>query len=128
VPRTKTKSSILIIEDDPKYSKMLELALRNEGFEIIRASDGMLGLTLNKVGHPDLIITDLAMPHMDGYEMIEKIRENRYLCKIPIVVISGVLDRDVKGEPLKELKAEAVFSKPFNMANFLKTVKKLLKS
>jgi DNA-binding response OmpR family regulator len=68
------KARILVIDDDPIIVDMLQLALEKAGYEVLSAIDGDLGLDLFRREKPDLVVVDIAMPGIDGYQVIEQIR------------------------------------------------------
>lgn len=88
---------IVFIEDEPSLIKILSEALSNEGHEVIKATDGKSGLELVKSEKPDLVLLDLILPKMDGFEVLKKIKEDPMVKKIPVVVLTnleGVEDVD----------------------------------
>jgi CheY-like chemotaxis protein len=81
-------TEILVVDDDPRICDLLEAFLCDEGYEIRRASDGIDALTKIEKGAPDLIVTDLMMPRLDGAGLIDRLRQDGY--RIPVIVISAV--------------------------------------
>ncbi len=94
---------ILVAEDDPMVMKLYKAKLELEGFEVIEASDGRDALDKLKL-KPDLILLDLMMPIMDGFEFLENIKDNKDYQKIPVIVLS-ILGQDVDVQRAKELGA-----------------------
>lgn len=78
---------ILIVEDDENLSLLYQTALKNEGFEVFRAMNGIEALTILDKQFIDLIISDIMMPEMDGYELAESLRETKYT--LPILFITA---------------------------------------
>jgi DNA-binding response OmpR family regulator len=78
---------ILIVEDDPDLSHLGKLLLESQGYEVLLAGDGFEGLIALKQSLPDIIISDLAMPNMNGFEFLSVVR--RRFPVIPVIVISG---------------------------------------
>lgn len=66
---------ILVIDDDEQMLRMLKLALTRAGMDVLTASDGSIALNIFKKQHPDLALVDIAMPGMDGYDVIQQMRE-----------------------------------------------------
>ena len=83
------KFKILIVDDEPDKLEMLAVALRMEGHAVLTAVDGVAGLAAVEAHHPDLIITDVMMPRMDGYEMARRVRQNPLTRFIPIIIQSA---------------------------------------
>jgi CheY-like chemotaxis protein len=79
---------ILIVDDDPRICELLEAFLCDEGHEIRRAADGIDALTKIDEDEPDLIVTDLMMPRLDGAGLVDRLRQNGR--DIPVIVISAV--------------------------------------
>lgn len=77
---------ILAVDDDPKVLKILQHSLNNEGFEVICASDGMEALSRAKDIQPDLVLLDLMMPGMDGFETLQKLKE---FLSVPVIILSA---------------------------------------
>jgi CheY-like chemotaxis protein len=80
---------ILIVDDEPDVRFMMRLILEGAGYQVTEARHGTAGLTSAKVRRPDLVITDVMMPTMDGLEFIERLRANPKTAAIPILVVSG---------------------------------------
>ena len=80
---------ILVIEDSADFRDALSLMFEMEGFETRSAGDGQEGFAVAQTEHPDLIVTDIEMPNLDGIEMIKLIRQEANDKSIPIIVLSG---------------------------------------
>src|SRR5918911_613093 len=80
------KSSILVVDDDPDKQTLLKIALQTAGYEVRTADDGEAGLMMVESYQPDLIITDVMMPRMDGYELARRVRANQQTRFIPIII------------------------------------------
>lgn len=107
------KHSILIIEDDPDVRDAISDLLRMEGYDCRHASNGLEGLKEAKKIEPDLIVTDIMMPKMDGFEFVQKLFANRELAHIPVIIITAKASDLDKIEGL-ELGAVDYLTKPFN--------------
>ena len=118
------QKKVLVIEDHPDSRQMLELVLKEKGYTVITAEDGLAGLHLAKVEKPDAIITNINMPNLDGAEMIKQVRQIPELRQVPIVVLSAVRTDDP--EALINVGATAVTSKPVELKVFLETLNKAL--
>lgn len=121
------KKRILIIEDEYSASKFLSLRLKNLGFSVSAAFDGMTGLKEASETVPDLIILDLMLPKLPGEEVCKTLRESfdEQLVKIPIIMLTGkdsVVDK-VLG---KVIGADAYLTKPYDFSDLFEVIKKIL--
>ena len=115
---------VLVVEDHHDTSFLLCRLLKMEGYEVEHAIDGMVGLSTATSEHPDLIVTDIQMPRMDGIEMIKRIRESRPISKTPIIVMSAYGKRLISDAI--EAGADAFVEKPIDLDNLLATIKSKL--
>ncbi len=93
-----TKLTVLVVDDEPDKRLLLAFALENEGYEVHTAVDGVSGLQAVETYQPDLIVTDVMMPRMDGYEMIRRVRANPQTKFTPVIIQSAarIEGRDVR--------------------------------
>jgi two-component system cell cycle response regulator len=93
-----SKLSVLVVDDEPDKRLLLAFALENEGYEVHTAEDGIEGLSAVEAHQPDLIVTDVMMPRMDGYEMVRRVRSNPQTKFIPVIIQSAARNqsRDVR--------------------------------
>jgi diguanylate cyclase (GGDEF)-like protein len=93
-----TKLTVLVVDDEPDKRLLLAFALENEGYAVHTAVDGVDGLAAVELYQPDLIVTDVMMPRMDGYEMIRRVRANPQTKFIPVIIQSAarIEGRDVR--------------------------------
>ena len=103
---------ILIVEDSRLQAKRLMGFLKEHGYGVIHACDGRQGLDAARESNPDLIITDVIMPHMDGFEMCHAIREDQSLCLIPIVMVTSLSNPEDVLRGL-EAGADCYITKPY---------------
>ena len=115
---------VLVVEDHHDTSFLLCRLLKMEGYEVEHAIDGMVGFSTATSEHPDLIVTDIQMPRMDGIEMIKRIRESRPISKTPIIVMSAYGKRLINDAI--EAGADAFVEKPIDLDNLLATIKSKL--
>ena len=118
--------TVLVVEDNPDVIKLIHVALRHE-FRIMAAPDGRVGLKLAQQGLPDLIITDLMMPEMDGLELTRRVRAESLTRHIPIVMLTA---RDEMEDRVAGLKTgvNAYLAKPFSPRELRTSVHNLLKT
>ncbi len=89
------KKRILIIDDDPSYLRMMRSKLEKEGFLIITAHDGLIGLSVARKEKPNLILLDLMLPGMDGHKVCRLIKFDQQIQHIPVLMVtSRDLDED----------------------------------
>jgi CheY-like chemotaxis protein len=118
------RKTILVVEDSPEAREMVSFILAAEGFSVLTAEDGQAALDLVKEHPPDLIITDIQMPKVDGIEMIKRLREQFKTNTMPIVVMSAF----GSGATQDAIDAGANRSapKPMQIDYLLRLVKQLL--
>ncbi len=117
-------AKILVIEDNRDSRDILSKLLRMSGYDVISASDGETGLDMAAVQKPDLIITDINMPRMDGIEFVKRIRTDTALGETPVLVVTA-FGINVAREAV-EAGANASAEKPFDFDKFLATVENLI--
>ncbi|MDP9037866.1 MAG: response regulator transcription factor [Acidobacteriota bacterium] len=115
---------ILVVEDDRQIARMLRAALQASGYEVLHAPDGLLGLAQFESARPDLVITDLAMPEMNGVELTQAIRKQS---DTPIIVLS-VRDSEAMKVRALDQGANDYVTKPFNMPELLARARVQLRS
>lgn len=116
--------SILIVEDDADSREVLSLILRAEGFSVLTAEDGQQALELVNDAPPDLVITDIQMPNIDGIELIKRMRAQFESKSIPIVVMSA-FGSGITRDALKA-GADRSTPKPMQVRALLNLIKQLL--
>ncbi len=84
------KKVVLVVEDEAPMLHVLIDTLKQEGYVALQAKDGVEGLQLASSQHPDLILLDLLMPHMDGMTMMSRLRENAWGKDIPVIILTNV--------------------------------------
>ncbi len=115
---------ILIVEDDHSLAQGLMIAVRSQGFEVLRACDGDQGLQLSRESKPDLIILDIMMPKTNGFEVITELRRQGFA--MPILVLSARIETRDKVRGL-DLGADDYLSKPFELDELMARVRRLLR-
>jgi len=119
------KKKILVIEDEKDQLENICFVLEQAGFETIAANDGVKGLEMAKATKPDLVICDLNLPGLTGYEVIEKIREDPEISEVPIIILS-VFPQPENLDIGLRLKVQEYIVKPFNFNDLLARVKQCL--
>ncbi len=120
-----TTGRILIAEDEPDMRELIGTVLQEEGFETILATDGEDAIRKAHEHHPDLIILDIMMPRMDGYETCEAIKADPTTKDIPVVFLSAkAQDSDI--EKGKTYDVEEYLTKPFDPDTLIEVVERVL--
>ena len=120
------RSHILIIDDDKSMCQLLDRML-NRQYTVTTKNDGMEAMQWLQSGKiPDLIVTDIDMPNINGLEFVKNIKNSGYYGDVPIIVISGYDDKNKKSQCLKN-GAYEYFLKPFNPKDLLFTIEIVLK-
>ena len=117
---------IIVIDDVPQNVKLLEQLLSLSGYDVLTASSGAEGLAKIASGNPDLVLLDVVMPQMSGYEVCRSIRANPASALLPVVMVTAL---DPAEERVKGIEAGAddFLSKPINQPELLARVKSLLR-
>jgi DNA-binding response OmpR family regulator len=115
---------VLIVDDHHDTSFTLYKLLKTEGYDVDHAIDGLCGYHSAAAGHPDLIVTDIQMPRMNGIEMIKRIKSQNDLSSIHIIVMSAYGKRII--DDAMDAGADGYIEKPLDFGKFLAAVKNLL--
>lgn len=121
------KAKVLIADDEPHIRRILQFLLQNEGFEVKMAEDGLQAVETIRDWRPDLVLLDVMMPHMDGFAVLEKIRENFETSNVPVIMLTakGEVSDKVRG---LRVGANDYIIKPFDQDELLLRVSNLLNS
>ena len=116
---------VLVIENEPNVLKLAEVNLTASGYKVLVASNGEDGLRRAQLEHPQLILLDLMMPGMSGWDVLMSLKVNPKLRKIPVIVMTAVVleDQDTK---IRSMRAAAYIMKPFSADELLDQVKQAL--
>jgi len=120
-----SKGKILIIDDDPQTVKLIKFVLEKDHYSTISAKDGEEGLRMARKRKPDLIVLDLMLPEIDGYQVCETLKTDSNTKEIPIIVLTA-LDTGPDFEKALEKKADWYITKPFEAQHLLKRVNYLI--
>src|SRR6476620_3847085 len=123
MPTTTDKSRVLVVDDEPQITRVLRTVLSSQGYQVRTAAEGEAALSSFNEWRPELVITDLFMPHMDGLELCKRIRS---MSNVPIIVLS------VKGEERSKVEAldsgaDDYVTKPFGTDELLARVRAALR-
>ena len=117
------QSRILVVDDEPQLTRVLRTGLKSHGYDVRAAADGLAGFEAFTDWHPDLVITDLAMPNVDGLEFCRRLRA---ISQVPIIVLSAKGEEKTKVEAL-DLGADDFVTKPFGIDELLARVRASLR-
>lgn len=118
---------ILIVDDEPNIVLALELLMRREGYEIEAVGDGEKAVEAAVKFRPDLILLDVMLPRMDGYEVCQRIRADVSLKDVSIIMLTAK-GRDVEKEKGLALGADHYITKPFSTRDVVRKVREILVS
>ncbi len=118
-----TRKRILVVDDEPEITLVLRSALTKHGYDVRVANEGEAALELFYAWPPDLVITDLSMPNMNGLQLCERVRA---ISQLPIIILSVKSDEAAKVEAL-DLGADDYVTKPFGIGELLARVRAALR-
>jgi CheY-like chemotaxis protein len=111
------RKRVLVIDDDLPLRGMLAAALRQHGFQVLLAGDGGEGQRALNIHHPNVILLDLAMPNVNGWDFLQRLKETGHLGKIPVIVLSAHLR--VEPQAVLQMGVSAILPKPFNLTDLI---------
>lgn len=117
---------ILLVDDEPTNITLLESLLESEGYDTASATSGMEALTMAKTSIPDLIVLDIMMPEMNGFEVCQKLREDPNLQTVPIIFLTALDDDHSKLRGL-EVMGDDFVTKPFKSSLLLRKIASVLR-
>lgn len=112
-PEEHRQPTILVIDDEEPIRLLIQDLLHLEGYMVLLAWNGKLGLTCAQECHPDLILTDIMMPIMDGYELSRRLHDDPHTAQIPVIAMSAAYSQRYAG------LFNAVIAKPFELLPLL---------
>ena len=125
--RTDTQGGplVLIVDDDERLREYVRVNLEMEGYEVREAGSAEEGLAELEDASPDLILLDVMMPEVDGWEMLQRVQERHGVGSIPVTMFSGKVDEDSMAEAATR-GAQGFIGKPFNPQQLIASTKQLL--
>lgn len=118
-------STILVVEDEITTLKLIKLVLQREGYHIVTATNGSEGLRKVREYQPDLMLLDIVMPGMDGFQVCQYLRRDPATAKLPVIMFSG-LNRPADQRHAFEAGSDDYITKPVKMAELLDKVRAAL--
>ena len=122
-PPPQQQHRILVVDDEPQIARVLRTGLKTHGYDVRVAADGLLALETFNEWRPDLVVTDLAMPNLDGLELCRRLRA---ISQLPIIILSVRGEEKTKVEAL-DAGADDYVTKPFGMDELLARVRAQLR-
>jgi DNA-binding response OmpR family regulator len=123
----KDKTSVLIIEDDSYISDMYRIKLESENFEVAIASDGIVGIKILKKQKSDIILLDIVMPKIDGFNVLKMIKEDSELKKIPVVLLTNLSQKENVERGFKLGADGYIIKAHFTPSEVVEKIKEILK-
>jgi two-component system response regulator TctD len=117
------RKRVLVIDDDMPLRGMLAAALRQHGFQVLLAGDGEEGQRALKIHDPNVILLDLAMPKVNGWDFLQHLQETGRLGRVPIIVLSAHLHVDPQA--VLQMGVAAILPKPFNLPELIDLIEHL---
>ena len=114
---------VLVVDDEPRMTRFIRMNLELEGYRVLEAHDGLEALDKTRTNLPDLIVLDVMMPKLDGFETLEMLRE---VSNVPVIMLTVRADEEDKVRGL-ELGADDYVTKPFGAREFVSRVKAVLR-
>jgi CheY-like chemotaxis protein len=118
-------SRVLVIDDDPDLGRIVRRVLELEGYDVVLSDDGLRGLAAAQRQRPDVIVLDLMMPVMDGYQVLSELQADPRTRDVPVVVLSAVALEETK-ERVEAAGAAAFLTKPFEPRNLFRALSSLI--
>ena len=117
---------ILIIEDEATLQKALNEVLSKENYEVVTSLDGAKGLELAREENPDLILLDIILPKMDGFEVLKKLKENEKTSAVPVIILTNLSDISDIQKALDLGATTYLIKADFHLEDVLKKVREVL--
>ena len=115
------KNKILIVDDDPQALILMEAILKPHGYDVVLQNDGQQVIQVARQEKPNIILLDIMMPIFDGYLILTEIRDDKALCRIPVVMVTAS-GQDINKEIAKKCGASAYVTKPIDRKVLLETI------
>lgn len=117
-------TEILVVDDDPPIRELVRQIIRRTGHETVEARDGVEALEQIDQSLPRLIVLDLMMPRMNGWEVLEELRSRDILGRVPVLVLSAVATQ--RADSLAEYGVQGILGKPFEVGELMRMLRKIL--
>jgi two-component system alkaline phosphatase synthesis response regulator PhoP len=116
-----SKGKILVVDDEAYLLQILDFSLNAEGYEVVTAGDGEQAINKAKAEQPDLIVLDIMMPKIDGYEACRKLKQDPGMKDVPVILLTAK-GRDIDRKLGLEVGADDYITKPFSPSKLLEKI------
>lgn len=116
--------TVLTVDDSRTMRDMLRVSLEESGYRVLQAADGLLGLEVLRDVVPDVIVTDINMPNLDGFGFIEAVRRDRRFAAVPILVLTTESSSQLKNRA-RAAGATGWITKPFEQERLIEVVRRV---
>ncbi|MCX5782233.1 MAG: response regulator [Elusimicrobia bacterium] len=117
---------ILIIDDEPDFIKVAVARLEMEGYSVVQAADGLSGLDMMQTEKPDMVILDVMLPGINGYEVCHRAKLSEAIRDIPIVIFTASVEALPASKTAQEIGVSGFILKPYKVKELLQEVKRIL--
>ena len=117
--------TVLVIDDEQSFTAILSDILQDHGYRVLVASDPMAGLELARREAPDVILVDLVMPEMTGWQLLKHLDEDRTTARIPVVVLTAVAGEDEFIRRALERRNIKYLAKPLKVPDLLESIQRM---
>ena len=121
------KIKVAIVEDEPFLASMYKAKFEMEGFEVLRAADGLEGLEIIKKENPDIVLLDIVMPKMDGFDVLTSLHSDAKVARIPVIILTNLGQRSDIEKGLKLGAVDYIVKANYTPAQVVVKVKEHLK-
>lgn len=118
---------IVCIEDDSEMIELLRLMLSRQGYEVFGAVGGQVGLVEVDRLQPDVVLLDLMMPGMDGWEVYRRLKDNPATCNIPVIMLTAKAKNSERIKALREAQVDDFIAKPFSPNQLVDSIERALR-
>ncbi|TSC61622.1 MAG: response regulator with CheY-like receiver domain and winged-helix DNA-binding domain [Parcubacteria group bacterium Gr01-1014_48] len=118
--------TVLVVDDEKDVREALQDKFTSEGFQIITADDGDVGLTAALEKHPDLIILDVIMPNMSGWDVLEKLRQDAWGANVPVIMLTVLDDIESTAKAMKYKSFDVLVKNDWKLSDVVHRVKERL--
>jgi two-component system response regulator VicR len=119
-------TKIMVVDDEPDLLEVVKLILESDGYQVVTASSGQEALNIIEKEKPDLVLLDIIMPKMDGWEVFSRIKSNIKTHDIPVIMLTAKDQRIDKLIGLHVVRVDDYITKPFGRAELLERIKRVL--